>query len=76
MGTSTSRCTSGFNYINGLPKNLSSNTNPFSDDTSIFSTVENVNVSTDQLNSDLEKISNWTHQWKMSFNPDLMKQAQ
>ena len=61
MGTSSSRGTSGFNYINGLPKNLSSSTNPFADDTSIFSTAENVNVSTDQLNSDLEKISNLAH---------------
>ena len=59
-------------YKNDLSKNLSSNT----DDTSIFSTVKNVNVSTDQLNSDYEKISNWDHQWKMSFNPDLKKQAQ
>ena len=45
-------------------------------DTSIFSTVKNVDLSTDQLNSDLEKISNWTHQWKMSCNPDPIKQAQ
>ena len=28
------------------------------------------------LNDDLEKISNWAIQWKMSFNPDTNKQAQ
>ena len=39
--------------------NLSSNTKLFAGDTTIFSTVKNVNLSTDQLNSDLEKISNW-----------------
>ena len=38
--------------------------------------MKNVDLSTDQLNSDLEKISNWTHQWKMSCNPDPIKQAQ
>ena len=41
-----------------------------------FFTVKNVNLSTDQLNNDLEKNSNWIHQWKMSFNPDSKKQAQ
>ena len=63
-------------YIHDLSKNLSSNTELFADDTSIFSTVKNNNLSTDQLNSDLEKIFNWAHQWKMSFNPDPQKQAQ
>ena len=41
--------------------------------------MKNVNLSvlfTDQLNSDLAKISNWAHQWKASFNPDPKKQAQ
>ena len=50
-------------YVNDLSKNLSSNTKLFADDASIFSTMKNVNLSTDQLNSDLEKISNWAHQW-------------
>ena len=63
-------------YIHDLSKNLSSNTELFADDTSIFSTVKNNSLSTDQLNSDLEKIFNWAHQWKMSFNPDPKKQAQ
>ena len=48
----------------------------FADDTSIYSTVKNVNVSTDQLISDLENTLNWAHQWKMSFNLDPKKQAQ
>ena len=28
------------------------------------------------MNGDLSKISNWTFQWKMSFNPDPSKQTQ
>ena len=63
-------------YTNDLSKNLSSNTKLFLDDTSIFFTAKNVNLSTDQLNSDLEKNSKWGHQWKMSFNPDPKKQTQ
>ena len=42
-------------YINGLSKNFPSNTKLFANDTSIFSTVKIVNLSTDQLNSELEK---------------------
>ena len=33
-------------------------------------------VSARELNDDLRKISNWAFQWKMSFNPDVNKQAQ
>ena len=65
-----------FIYINDLPKNLSSNTKLFVDDISIFSTVKNENLSMNQLNNDLEKILNWAHHWKMSFNRDPKKQAQ
>ena len=28
------------------------------------------------MNEDLEKISMWASQWKMSFNPDISKQSQ
>ena len=57
-------------------KNLSSHTKLFADNISIFSSVKNIIVSTDQANSDLEKISNRAHQWKLSFNPDPKKPAQ
>ena len=42
----------------------------------MFSVTPDVNVSTRELNDDLRKISNWVFQWKMSFNPDVNKQAQ
>ena len=41
-----------------------------------FFIVQNVNNSSDHLNSDLRKISNWAFQWKISFNPGPNKQAQ
>ena len=48
----------------------------FADDTSVFSAVHNSNTTVKELNKDLQKISEWAYKWKMSFNPDLNKQAQ
>ena len=42
----------------------------------MVSVVYDVTQSTNELNDDLEKISNWVYQWKMFFNPDKSKQAQ
>ena len=68
-------------YINDLAKNLSfyqsiKTTKLFADVTSIFSVVHDTSLSSLQLNDDLIKISNQTYQWKMSFNPEVTKQAQ
>ena len=48
----------------------------FADDTSLFSVVCDSNISAYELNNDMQKISEWAYKWKMSFNPDLNKQAQ
>ena len=48
----------------------------FADDTSLFSVVHGIDTSANDLNHDLEKISEWIFQWKMKFNPDPTKQAQ
>ena len=48
----------------------------FADDTSLFSIVNDPNTSANELNKDLQKISEWAYQWKMSLNPDQNKQAQ
>ena len=63
-------------YINDLSDNLSSNVKLFAEDTSLFSVTHDENVSVRELNDDVRKISNWALQWKMSFNPDVNKQAQ
>ena len=63
-------------YINDLSCGLSSTTKLFADDTSLFSMVHHVTQSANELNDDLEKISNWAYQCKMSFNLDKSKQAQ
>ena len=48
----------------------------FADDTSLFSIVYDPNTSANELNKDLQKISEWAYQWEMSSNPDQNKQAQ
>ena len=38
--------------------------------------LNDTNISAIDINKDLQKISEWAYEWKMSFNPDLNKQAQ
>ena len=63
-------------YINDLHDDLESSVKLFADDTSLFSTVYDPNMSAHQLDKDLKKISDWAYNWKMILNPDLSKQAQ
>ena len=65
-----------FIYINDLSEGLTTNAKLFEDDVSLFSVVNNINLSATNLNSDLSKINAWANQWKMTFNPDPNKQAQ
>ena len=60
----------------GVSDDLTINVKLFAVDTSLFSIVHNVNTSAINLNNDLNKIKNWTIQWKMNFSPDLRTQAQ
>ena len=62
-------------YINDLNCELSSTTKIFANDTFLFSVVHDVTQSTNELNDNLEKISNLSYQCKISFNPDKSKQA-
>ena len=62
-------------YINNLSDGLQCNLKLFADDTSLFATVHNIKKATNDLNNDLTKITKWAFQCKMSFNPDISKQA-
>ena len=42
----------------------------------MFSVIHDIQTSANNLNKDLERISSWTTQWKMNFNPDTTKEAQ
>ena len=61
-------------YINDLGNNKS-NVKLCAGDTMLFSIVKYPTTSADKLNHDLQTISEWTHQWKLEFNPDPSKQA-
>ena len=60
-------------YINDLSDNLSSNVKLFADDTSLLSVTHDNNVSAEELNEDLRKITNCALRWKKIFNPDASK---
>ena len=62
-------------YINDLAVGLKCNVKLFADDTSLFTVVEDSNTAANDLNHDLDLISQWAHTWRMSFNPDPLKQA-
>ena len=62
--------------IYDLSENIESTVKLLTDDTSLFSVVHNNNTSAEVLNRDLQKISQWSHKWKMPFNRDISKKAQ
>ena len=62
--------------INDLFDGLQCNPKLFADDTSLFAIVHSINKTTNDLNNDLTKSTKWAFQWKMTFNPDISKQAQ
>ena len=63
-------------YINDLSGDLSSKAKLFADDTSLFFVTHDITTSENELNNDLNKVSDWPFQWKMSFNPDPNKKVQ
>ena len=63
-------------YINDLSENLKSTVKLFADDTSLFHVIKHPNTSAEILNHEITRISEWAYRWKMSFNPDTLKQVQ
>ena len=41
----------------------------FADDTSIYAIVDNPLITSLSLNSDLQKVQNWSNRWLVNFNP-------
>ena len=65
-------------YINDLTDNISSRMRLFADDSSLFTPVEvvgDVDQTHEKIIKDLQTITDWAHQWKMLFNPDITIQA-
>ena len=63
-------------YIKDLSESLITNAKLFAVDTSLFTVVQDIAASTEELKNDLRNISKWGYQWKMVFNPDMTKQPQ
>ena len=59
-----------------MSENIESTVKLIADVTSLISVVHDNNTLAEVLNRELQKISEWAHKWKMSFNPDKCKEAQ
>ena len=57
-------------YINDLTTNLKCSVKLFADDTSLFTIVQDPNLAASNMNHNLDQISLWAHDWRMSFNQD------
>ena len=62
-------------YMNDLTANLKCNVKLFADDTSLFTVVREANEAAQHMTLDPQLVSQWAHDWRMSFNPDPQKQA-
>ena len=56
-------------YINDIIFEVNCSIKLFADDTTIYVTIENPQTGAEILNRNLEKISNWSKQWIVNFNP-------
>ena len=63
-------------FSDDLIENLRSNPKLFAAGTSLFTIINDPTATAKQVCEDLDKITEWAFQWKMSFNPDPSKQAQ
>ena len=62
--------------INDKTVDIKSNICIFADDVSLFQVVaDDPSISFVNLHHDLDKISVWANQWRLRFNPDIIKQA-
>ena len=62
-------------YINDLTADLDCNAKLFADYTSFFTVAREANEVANDMNHDIQLISQWAHDWRMSFNSDPQKQA-
>ena len=61
--------------LNDLTASLKWSVKLCADDTSLFTVIQDPNTAARDMNHDLNLIGKWAHDWRMSFNPDLQKQA-
>ena len=84
MVTSSGRCSTRIYfrvsllliYFNDRSIDIISTVKLFANDASLFAIIHDTKTTAYELNKNLQKMAEWADQWKMSFNPDLNKQAQ
>ena len=62
-------------YINDIVSNVTCGIKLYADDTSLFSVVDDGNITARVLNRGLEKIDLWAWQWKMQFNANKTEEV-
>ena len=55
-------------YINDFTNDIKRKCKLFADDTFLFSEAHNIDTFANDINHDLEKISEWAFQWKMNIS--------
>ena len=58
--------------INDITDDLATNPCIYADDTTLLEVVSDPVISTDRLNNDLLKISEWSDRWLMTINPSMV----
>ena len=56
-------------FINDIVRNLKATVKLFADDTSLYLCLDNTQERANIINSDLNKIADWSKSWKVTFNP-------
>ena len=56
-------------YINDIVNEINSNIKLFADDTSLYLIVDDPISTAESLNSDINKINDWSMKWLVKFNP-------
>ena len=56
-------------FINDIVDEVNCPIKLFADDTSIYAIVDNPLITSLSLNSDLQKVQNWSNRWLVNFNP-------
>ena len=56
-------------FINDIVDEVNCPIKLFADDTSIYAIVDNPLITSLSLNSNLQKVQNWSNRWLVNFNP-------
>jgi hypothetical protein len=60
-------------YINDITQDLQYDSFLYADDTSLLEVVEDIDISAERLNNDLQCINEWIRDWHVTINPGKTK---